>query len=67
MSQESISYLEASSRIPLVERSYDEVAKELFSPIIYSPNSSPRSIPSPTVPVSYFRAPLGKFLSSFLQ
>lgn len=53
MSQESISYLEASSRIPAANRSYAEVAKDMFTPIIYSSNIPPKTISSsPIIPIS---------------
>ncbi|CAH2107432.1 unnamed protein product [Euphydryas editha] len=66
MSQDNISYIEASSRYPPVRRSYAEMAKEMFTPS-HSPSTSTQPPSSPTR--SYCqtvihsprpRAPLGK-------
>lgn len=70
MSLENISYIEASARVPPTQRSYSEIAKEMFSspvnlyPSLITPTSSPQ-----TSSVSYKKAvintprpksPLGK-------
>ncbi|CAH2100585.1 unnamed protein product [Euphydryas editha] len=47
MSQDNISYMEASSRYPPVRRSYAEIAKEMFTPPPYIPTSSTQSPSSP--------------------
>lgn len=44
MSQEGISYVEASSRCPKVNRSFAEVAKEIFPPTISQPQTSTPTI-----------------------
>ncbi|XP_069363872.1 uncharacterized protein [Maniola hyperantus] len=56
MSEENLSYQDASSRFPPVQRSYAEVAKEIFTPPTYSPRPStpnPRVRPTSTPTKSY--------------
>ena len=54
MSQECISYMEASSRFPSVQRSYADVAKEMFSPPVFM-NSQPQQSRSPVTPTKSYR------------
>ena len=65
MSQDNISYMEASSRFPTVQKSYADVAKEMFTPPTYSksPNPSPTPISSyrkTVIRQSRPHAPMGK-------
>lgn len=65
MSQDNISYMEASSRFPPVQKSYADVAKEMLSPPVSSFNVTPPPTPSTSYRKTILRqprphAPLGK-------
>lgn len=61
MSQENVSYIEASSRFPTVQRSYADVAKEMFSLPAYTNATSSPIQPQPSSSRTYrqtvFRSP----------